>query len=606
MDLVFIMSHIDPEYNGVQSWLLEYIDKCKSGEIVIGRELMAELDILLSYFNDPDIRIDFTEAHQRIKFIETQCRHSEAPFAGKPFLLELFQKAIIEAIYIFKIYDQEIYDRHTGKERENNTGFNPVNGWVRLYQDILLLIGRKEGKTPLVSAISLAEWFCGEIGTKILCSSNDYDQADLAFQAIDAMREQSPALEKVTRKNIKGIYFGNPKRPRKKGKYSYANKGSIRKISARTNAKEGKNIKVGMSDEVHELPDNRPIMPIRQALSTQDEPLYFELSTEGFTDEGYLDGRLKEARQVLKGELYRPRWLIWLYTQDSEAEVWQSETSWPKSNPGLGVIKKWSFLRQMVEEAKTNSATRAFVLAKDFNIKQNSATAWLTEADINNPVTFDPEILRGRYYIGGLDFAETTDLCNARALFYDKTTGKTYSLTMYFIPESKADAVLEDDNSANPEKKDYRAWAKQGLVTICPGDEVDPAMVVKWYYGLYENYKMLPYKQGFDNWHAVAFKKLYVEHFGEDILERIDMNFASLSSPMDLLETALKKKTLIYNDHEIDRWNLKNVSLKLDNIGRKMPVKKFGQSKNRIDGALGYMICYATLSRFKSEYMAKC
>jgi phage terminase large subunit-like protein len=599
------MSPINTEYNGIHSWLLEYIGKCKSGEEIIGRELMLMLDILLTHFDDPDIKIDFADAHKRIKFIQTKCKHSEAPFAGKPFMLCLFQKAFIESIYIFKIFDQEIYDRHTDKERELSPGLNSANGWVRLYQDMLYLVGRKNGKTPLVSAISLSEWFCGEKGTKILCSSNDYDQADLAFQAIDAMRDQSPALEKCTRKNIKGIYFGNPKKPKKKGKYSYSNKGSIRKISAKTNAKEGKNIKVGTADEVHELPDNRPIMPIRQALSTQDEPLYFELSTEGFTDEGYLDGRLKEARQVLKGELYRPRWLIWLYTQDSEAEVWQSEKSWPKSNPGLGVIKKWSFLRQMVEEAKTNAATRTFVLSKDFNIKQNSATAWLTEADINNPATFDPEILRGRYYIGGLDFAETTDLCNARALFYDKTTGKMYSLTMYFIPESKADAVLEDGDNTNPEKKDYRAWAKQGLVTICPGDEVDPEMVVKWYYGLYKTYGMRPFKQGFDNWHAVAFKKLYAEYF-DDILERIGMDFASLSSPMDLLETALKKKTLIYNNHEIDRWNLRNVSLKLDSIGRKMPVKVFGQSKNRIDGALGYIICYAALSRFKSEYMARC
>ena len=37
-----------------------------------------------------------------------------------------------------------------------------------------------------------------------------------------------------------------------------------------------------------------------QALSTQDEPIYGELTTEGFTRDGYLDERLKEARKVLK------------------------------------------------------------------------------------------------------------------------------------------------------------------------------------------------------------------------------------------------------------------------------------------------------------------
>ncbi|HBN84154.1 MAG TPA: terminase, partial [Clostridiales bacterium] len=155
----------------------------------------------------------------------------------------------------------------------------------------------------------------------------------------------------------------------------YQNKGSIRKISSRTGFKEGRNIRVGAVDEVHELKDNSSVMPIRQALSTQIDPLYFEITTEGFINDGYLDQRMQEARLVLRGELERPRWNIWLFTQDSEAEIWQDEKTWLKSNPGLGTIKKWSFLRGMVEEAKTNMATRAFVLAKDFNIKQNASSA---------------------------------------------------------------------------------------------------------------------------------------------------------------------------------------------------------------------------------------
>lgn len=110
------------------SYLLEYIKKCKSGEIMIGHELMMQLDKCLAHFEDPEINIDFTEAHKRIKFIETKCKHFEAPFAGKPFLMELFQKAVTEAIYIFKIWDEEI------------------NRWVRLYQDVLYLVGRKNGR----------------------------------------------------------------------------------------------------------------------------------------------------------------------------------------------------------------------------------------------------------------------------------------------------------------------------------------------------------------------------------------------------------------------------------------------------------------------------
>lgn len=139
------------------SSLLGYIHKCKVGEIIIGHELMQMLDILLSHFDNPDIRFDPTDAHKRIKFIETKCKHYEAPFAGKPFILELFQKAFIETVYSFKIFDSEI------------------GRLVRLYQDVLYVVGRKNGKTPVVGAIDLSEFFCGPEGIKILCSSNDYE-----------------------------------------------------------------------------------------------------------------------------------------------------------------------------------------------------------------------------------------------------------------------------------------------------------------------------------------------------------------------------------------------------------------------------------------------
>ena len=418
------------------SYLHLYAEQIRSGKIIAGQRIKQAVRRFLKDFDDPELRIELSESDKRIRFIEHECKLYEAPFSGRPFRLELFQKAIIESIYAIKKWNPEA---SFGK-----------GGWVRKYQDVLIVIARKNGKTPLVAAVSLSEFMCGEMGTKILYGSNDFEQADLAFSATDAMREESPSMAKRTRRNQKGIFFGNPKHRKTKGKYSYQNKGSIRKISAKGKNKEGRNIKVGVVDEVHEMEDDHLVMPIQQALSTQEEPLYFEITTEGFTEDGYLDHRLADAQKVLDGELDRPDWAIWWYSQDSEEEVWQDESSWQKSNPGIGVIKKWSYLRKQVEEARTNPSQRAFVLAKDFNIKQNSSAAWLDEATITNPATFEPEMLRGQYYIGGLDFAETTDLCSARALFEDQQTKKKYTLQMYFIPEAKADAILDYDSQLNP------------------------------------------------------------------------------------------------------------------------------------------------------------
>lgn len=571
-----------------RSYLHLYAEKIKSGQIVAGTHIKQGIRRFLDDFDDPELRIDLSESDKRIRFIEHECKLYEAPFSGRPFRLELFQKAIIESIYAIKKWNPEA---NFGK-----------GGWVRKYQDVLILIARKNGKTPLVAAISLSEFMCGEMGTKILYGSNDFEQADLAFSATDAMREESPSMAKRTRRNQKGIFFGNPKHRKTKGKYSYQNKGSIRKISANGKNKEGRNIKVGVVDEVHEMEDDHLIMPIQQALSTQDEPLYFEITTEGFTEDGYLDHRLADAQKVLDGELDRPDWAIWWYSQDSEEEVWQDEKSWQKSNPGIGVIKKWSYLRKQVEEAKSNPSQRAFVLAKDFNIKQNSSAAWLDEATIVNTETFDPEMLRGQYYIGGLDFAETTDLCSARALFEDQQTKKKYTLQMYFIPEAKADAILDDDSQLNPERKNYREWEKQGLVVICPGAEVDAELVAGWFVDLYEHYGMMPYKIGYDNWHSKDFQEIIADNFGREVLERIGMDFMSLSGPMRSLESDLGRNVLVYNNNEIDRWCLSNTGYKTNNIGLIMPVKKYGTSKNRIDGTLSDIICYATFNRYRSLY----
>ena len=103
--------------------------------------------------------------------MKIKCKHYEAPHAGKHFILTIWQKALVEALFAIKIWDEEI------------------GRYVRKYKDVLFLVGRKNRKTPFISAICLAEWFCGEMGKKILCASNDYEQADLMFQAMDAIEE---------------------------------------------------------------------------------------------------------------------------------------------------------------------------------------------------------------------------------------------------------------------------------------------------------------------------------------------------------------------------------------------------------------------------------
>ena len=568
------------------SWLAQYLEAIRAGEITVGRELLTELEHLEADQADPRYRYDTADAEKRITFIERECKHYEAPWAGKPFKMLLWQKAFIEALYSFKVFDEDL------------------NRWIRRFREVTLLCARKSGKTPLMAALALSEFYCGEMGTKIMCSSNDYDQAGLMFDGINAMREESPKLERTSRKNVKGIFMGNPKQKTTRGKFSYQNKGTIRKLSSRTGAKEGRNLKMVLADEVHEMKDNTLIEPLRQAVSTQDEPLYIEITTEGFIQDGYLDVRLKDARSILSGEAENDRWLIWLYTQDSEEEVWQDESSWYKSNPSLGIVKKFSYLRERLEEARRQPSTRAFILAKDFNVKQNASVAWLSLDQIRDEGEFTLADFTGMPVIGGCDFAETTDLCAAVVMLKRAGDGKTYLYPHYWIPETKADIKLADGNNAlNTERKDYREWARLGYVTICPGAEVAVSAVADWFFELYQTYRLIPFRVGYDNRFALEFRKRFEDLIGPGIAEQVLQTTVSLSEPMRSMEAELSNHLVCYNQNPVFRWNLMNISVETDKNGYIKPKKNFGNPSNRIDGGAAALNAYAMLQRNRTEYM---
>jgi phage terminase large subunit-like protein len=333
--------------------------------------------------NNPDYIYDEGPGRLRINFIEKFCRHTKSPFNGQPFILELWEKAFLEASYGFKMAD---------------TG-------LRRFNEVLLVVARKNGKTTFIAGIDLAEFFLSSGGVDIVCASNTNDQASILFEEINNMREQSRPLrnEKRSKKNI--FYIYSPK-----------NKNKIKKLSAQSRNKDGYNIEVGCIDEVHEMTDSKVYDAIKQSQSTKKEPLIFIITTEGTTVDGFLDNKLDYCRKMIKGEIKDIRILPWLYTQDSVDEVFEDPLSWQKSNPSLGKIKLVSYLEDIMNKAKNDLSTRVTMLCKDFNVKQLDSGSWLNFADLNNETTYDLNYLRDSYAIGGVDLSSTTDLTVALLL----------------------------------------------------------------------------------------------------------------------------------------------------------------------------------------------
>ena len=533
-----------------------------------------ELENLIDdlYHND-DYYYDRSDALLRMDFMENCIRLTKSPYYRMPMKLMLWQKAYIESLYSFKMA-RDLKDRNMVIDR---------------FKRSLLLISRKNGKSELVSGLGDSELIVGNEGADLVCSSNDDAQASIVYDAIDTMRQLFDPDDLDTKRNQRFIL-------------NKVTNTKIFKLSDRTRNKEGRNIDWAILDEAHEMKDNTIAKSIEQSQSVKENPKLIIITTEGFVTDGFLDKELKLARAIIKGEddsISAERYLPWLYTQDSEQEIFQSPKTWHKSNPSLGIVKKESYLEEQVDLAKKSKADRIFVLSKDFNWKTNGVESWLNIEDYTYDAVFDIETMRGGFCIGHVDLAETTDLCCAKALVMKPNDPVKYILTRYFIPQTKLDPEYDDHNAGAK----YKDWVKNGYIQVCEGNDLDLTLVADWFFKLAKENGITLYKCGYDQRFARDWLNR-MEEYGwtkkYDDVEMIRQNAETLNNELLLVEADLKARLINYNENPVDRWCFKNSCLKVNDLRQALVIKT--KNENKIDGTVTLISLYEMYRRHRSEY----
>lgn len=549
--------------------LLRYKANCESGVYVIGQELYQGLCNLEDDLkNEDEYYYDQTKAKLYIDFIQGCIRLSKAPFYNKPFILYDWQKAFIECLYSFR-------------RREDD---------LERFKKALLLIGRKNGKSELCAGIITTEFFIGDPGSNLVCASNNDEQSRFIYESAEKMRKLIDPHNRYSKKNQRGIY-------------NLTNDTQMTRLSDKQQTLEGRLYRVAMLDEIHEAKTVELKKSVEQSMSTVLNGKFIMITTEGFIRDGWLDEELKYARSIISGEndgQAAKRYLPWLYTQDSESEIWAGNREnrlWEKSNPSMGDVKKWDYLEEQVELAQQSKSDRIFVLSKEFNIRQNSVQSWLDTSDFDYECSYDLTSFTGLPALGAVDLAETTDLCCAMAMVQKPGDDHKYILQHYFISEGKLEN--RDDITAGAK---YRDWIDAGCMTLCPGNDVDLALVADWFYGLYTKYNIKLWKCGYDQ----RFAKEWINRMeslgwtkGED-LEMVLQNADTLNNAINYVELELRHRMIQYNDNPITKWCLSNASLKVDPKEKVLIVKSAGSKK--IDGAVTLAILYEMYRRHRGEY----
>lgn len=547
------------------NYILQYWKKIQSGEIKVSHKVYQTMEELIDIQNGKNKKYHFDPvlANRPILFIETFCRQSKGKHAGKPLKLELYEKVMIQAIY----------------------GIVDKNG-IRKYQEVLIIMARKNGKSTLLSGLGNYGLLGDkEGGPEIDCVSTKKDAAKIVFNEAKKMVRQSPYLRK---------YITS----RKSDLYCEKNFGTYQPLSSDSDTLDGLNPSMVILDECHAIKDRNLYDVMKQALSAEsrEQPLFITITTSGFIREGIYDELYDYAEQVLNGEIEDEHFLSFICELDELSE-WLKEDCWIKANPGIGTVKSKAKLRAAVNRALVQPNYRKTVLTKDFNLKNISAQSWLKWEEIDNPATFNMELIRNTYAIAGCDLSSVKDLTCATLLIRRRDDETIYVLQHYFLPASRIDELDAKSSKEAP----YKTWEERGLMTFCEGEMVQYSDVTAWYKQMREEYQIDIWRCGYDRAMANYWVQEMEWEFG-DVMEAVAQGAKTWTVPMKELGAMLAEHRINYNNNPILKWCLTNTAVKeIGSLESIEPIKI--QKRRRIDGMVSLLNAYVIYVKYRQDYL---
>jgi phage terminase large subunit-like protein len=543
------------------NWVLAYADAIASGEIITSKKVATFYAARAAEIRNPQGRWVFDEELGRdpIDFAEDFCRQSKGEWTRQPIKLDLWEKAFVQALF----------------------GFVDVETRERRYNEALLLVARKNGKSTLLSAIALYMLVGdGEGGAEVYSVATKLDQAKIVFRESVKMVKQSPDLSRHVRKTKTELSFA-------------ATFSLFAPLASDSKSMDGLNSHCVIIDELHAIKDRNLYDVMKKSTSARRQPLMIAITTAGTVRECIYDDQYDYASRVIEGEVEDDRFMAVLYELD-DREEWTNPAMWIKANPGLGTIKRLSYLTEMVQKAKQDPKVLPDVLTKDFNIRDTVVGAWLTFDDANNKAEFTMDEVRDSYAIGGADLSATTDLSCATLIVMKPGSETKYVLQHYFLPRALLDKRVKED------KIPYNRWEERGLLTLCEGTKVRYSDITAWFKKMVDEFGIRPLWVLYDPWSSQYWiDEMAGLGFNMEICRQ---GAPSMSQPMKELEGDLKAHQVNYNNSPVLKWCLTNTSIRRDDNDNIRPVKGQHQ-RQRIDGAVSLIIAYVGLYRHMADYM---
>ena len=564
----------------MDNYILSYYQDIKDGTAVVGKWIKAVYEIIVTGLETKKYTYDAKKANKAITWIEEHCFHVEGPLAPNQLRLELWQKAMIACI--FGICDKD------GK---------------RVFREIVLVIGRKNGKSLLSSSImNYVFREDGGYGTRVYCVAPKLDQADIVYEGAWSMIQLDPeqqALREAVQLAREATHMKVQEadeliKKRRSDIYVQATNSTIKKIAFSAKKSDGFNPSLCVCDEVASWQGDAGLKQyevMKSGMGARPEGLMLSCTTSGYQNDSIYDELVKRSTRFLLGESKEQRLLPFLYMID-DVEKWNDINELRKSNPNLGVSVSVDYLLEEIAIAEGSLSKKVEFITKYCCLKQNSSTAWLSTQTVQKCMgeEITLESLSHSYAICGLDLSQTVDLTSACVVV--EKNGILNVVSKFWLPSEKIQEATERDGVP------YQLYIERGLLEPSGENFIDYHDCFNWLVSLVEQYEILPLCVGYDRYSAqYLIQDLQAYGFKTDDVYQGD----NLWGVMQEAEGLMKDGKICIGDNDLLKMHLLNSAVKMSTERGRGRLIKIAQTAH-IDGMAALLDALTVRQKWFADY----
>ena len=564
------------------NYIKAYLQAIKDGTVGAGRWIRLLYDYILEGLDKKQFFFNAEKANQVIEFIENNCYHTEGPLAPSLLKLALWQKSDLSVMY--------------GIVDENDK---------RVFREVLFVMGRKNGKSLLASAIAKYEWQKGGYGSRIFCIAPKLDQTAIIYDSIWNQTILSPEYKELKARVQEGIKYHERKtvddselpKHRMTDLYIAASNSVVKKVAFSERKSDGFNPSLTICDEVAAWAGEKGIRQyevMKSAMGAREmgdnPPFLLSCTTSGYINDGVYDGLIKRATRFLLGESEEKRLLPFLYMSDN-VDAWDTYGELAKSNPNLGVSVSWDYLKEEIAIARGSLSKKAEFIVKYNCIKQNSSLAWLPAqvvSEASGPA-LQLEDFAHSYCVAGIDLSQTRDL-TAGIVVIEKG-GELYVFSKMWLPAERIDEATQRDGLP------YSAYIQRGLLEPSGDNYVDYHDCFRWLTELVEKYEILPLMVGYDRYSA-QYLVQDLERYGfrvDDVFQGENL-YGVIQETQGLLED----RKIHIGDNDLLKVHLLNSAIKMSTERGRGKLVKLSPN-DHIDGTAALLDAMTVRQKWYAE-----